>query len=194
MISTPCVLFAGGKSSRMGEDKSLLPFGGFATLTEFQHSRLSKIFSHVYISCKDREKFDWNADFIEDRKDSSTYAPTLGFISAFEHLKESFFALSVDSPFVDEQIISTLLHADREDNDATIAQTPEGIQPLCGIYHPSLIPAFEDMLANEQHKLGLLLKNSKTHFVAFPQNEKFLNLNHPHEYQKALQMVNSTSL
>jgi len=194
MFSTPCVLFAGGKSSRMGEDKSLLPFGGFETLTEFQYSRLSQIFSHVYISCKDKTKFNFDADFIEDGKNTSTFAPTLGFIAAFEYLQESFFALSVDSPFIDKVIIEKLLQADRAENDATIAQTEEGIQPLCGLYHPSLLPAFRDMLKTEQHKLGFLLKSSNTEYILFSQREKFLNLNHPHEYQKALQIINSTSL
>ena len=194
MFNTPCVLFAGGKSSRMGEDKSLLPFGDFETLTEFQYSQLSQIFSHVYISCKDKKKFHFDAAFIEDGKTSSNYAPTLGFISAFEYLGKSFFAISVDSPFIDTQIIETLLCADRETDDATIAKTEEGMQPLCGVYHPTLLPAFEDMLTKEQHKLGFLLKNSKTQFVDFQDKEKFLNLNHPHEYQKALQIINSTSL
>jgi molybdopterin-guanine dinucleotide biosynthesis protein A len=44
-----CVIFAGGKSSRMGEDKSLLPFGTFSSLAEYQYNRLSNIFDIVYI-------------------------------------------------------------------------------------------------------------------------------------------------
>ena len=82
MIEIPCVIFAGGKSSRMGRDKSLLPFGGFETLTQYQYERLKKIFANVYISCKNRSKFDFDANFIEDDADFNTYAPTSGFISA----------------------------------------------------------------------------------------------------------------
>jgi len=36
------IIFAGGKSSRMGRDKALLPFGGYDTLTEYQYRRLSQ--------------------------------------------------------------------------------------------------------------------------------------------------------
>ncbi len=194
MLQTPCVLFAGGRSSRMGTDKSLLPFGGFETLAEFQYIRLSKIFSHVYISCKDKSTFPFNAEFIEDSKISNTYAPTLGFISAFESLGESFFALSVDSPFVDEEIIKKLLKMDRKNDDATVAKTIEGVEPLCGVYHPSLHLHFQKMLMKKQHKLGVLLKNSKTQFINFKEKEKFLNLNHPCEYKKALRIINSTLL
>ncbi|MDQ1268445.1 MAG: molybdenum cofactor guanylyltransferase, partial [Campylobacterota bacterium] len=71
MFDIPCVIFAGGKSSRMGKDKSLLPFGTFDTLTEFQLNRLGKIFKNVYISCKEKSKFNFEAEFIEDIKTSS---------------------------------------------------------------------------------------------------------------------------
>ena len=187
MFDIPCVIFAGGKSSRMGEDKSLLPFGSFNTLTEFQLFRLHKIFKNVYISCKDKSKFNFQADFIEDIKTSSTYAPTAGFVAIFEHLTcDRFFALSIDTPFVGKIEIEQLINADKSDSDATIAKTASGIQPMCGIYHRSTKEKFNRMLKEENHKLGLLLKNSKTAFVDFENEKPFLNLNHPHEYQEAL--------
>ena len=100
----------------------------------------------------------------------------------------------MDSPFIDTEIIEKLLSSDLATDDATIAKTEEGMQPLCGVYHPTLLLAFKDMLTKETHKLGFLLKNSRTQFIEFQNKEKFLNLNHPHEYQKALQIINSTSL
>ena len=48
----PLIIFAGGKSSRMGEDKALLPFGGYPTLTQFQYIKLRKNFQNIYISAK----------------------------------------------------------------------------------------------------------------------------------------------
>jgi molybdopterin-guanine dinucleotide biosynthesis protein A len=187
MLDTPCVIFAGGKSSRMGEDKSLLPFGGFATLTEFQLHRFSKIFSNVHISCKSRDKFSFEASFIEDAKSSTTFAPTAGFVGVLHAMAcERFFAISVDAPFVDNSIIEALFDADTSDADATIARSPHGMEPLCGIYHRSLLGEFEKMLKEDNHKLGMLLKNAKTTFVSFDDAKPFANLNHPEEYQEAL--------
>ena len=189
MFDIPCVIFAGGKSSRMGEDKSLLPFGGFSTLTEFQYSRLSKIFKTIYISCKDKSKFDFNANYIEDIP-SETFAPTAGFVAIYQTLKEnSFFALSVDAPFVSDIEIVKIIEADRDDADATIAKTAFGNQPMCGIYHRSLDNKFKKMLEDDNHKLGFLLKSSKTTFVNFDNEKPFLNLNHPHEYEEALKLI-----
>lgn len=190
MFNISCVIFAGGKSSRMGEDKALLPFSNFKTLTEFQYERLKKIFQNVYISCKDKNKFDFDADFIEDNKTNLTSAPTSGFCAVFDKLKcNSFFAISVDSPFINIDIIDKIIKADKGSCDATIAKTNMGAQPLCGIYHSSLKNKFKDMLKLQEHKLGLLLKNSKTVYVYFDDEKPFLNLNYPHEYKKALTLL-----
>ncbi|HEY9190437.1 MAG TPA: NTP transferase domain-containing protein, partial [Sulfurovum sp.] len=63
--SIPAVIIAGGKSSRMGEDKALLPFGPYRSLAEFQYHRLSSLFETVYISAK-KHKFDFSCRVIED--------------------------------------------------------------------------------------------------------------------------------
>jgi len=193
MIDTPCIIFAGGRSSRMGKDKALLPFSTFSTLTQYQYSRLSKIFKTVYISTKNPSKFNFDAKYIQDEKKLEIYAPTIGFISAFNYLNvDSFFAISVDSPFIDKNIIEQLFQNDKINNDATISETDFGIQPLCGIYHRSIQDKFIKMYKENNHKLGYLLKNANTTFVYFTNTKAFLNLNHPHEYEEAKQIINTS--
>jgi molybdopterin-guanine dinucleotide biosynthesis protein A len=190
MFNIPCIIFAGGKSSRMGEDKALLPFANFDTLTEFQLHRLSKIFKTVYISCKNKNKFTFKANFIEDIKSDKLYAPTAGFSTIYQKLEvESFFVISVDAPFIKKEEIERIIQEDRKDLDATIAKTEFGMQPMCGIYHRSLENSFAKMLKENNHKLGFLLKSAKTTFVNFRDEKPFLNLNHPHEYKEALTLV-----
>ena len=180
-----CVIFAGGKSSRMGQDKSLLPFGDFESLTEYQYQRLTKLFENVYISAKEN-KFDFDAEIIEDSPSDNLYAPTAGFEAMFKKLEdERIFVLSVDTPFISEEEIKILLKNDSESIDAVIAETASGSHPICGIYHRSLLPAFETMLKEDNHRLGQLLKRSKTKFVKFENEEAFVNLNHLHEYEEA---------
>lgn len=189
MYDIPCVIFAGGKSSRMGEDKSLLPFGEKDTITQFQYFRLKKIFKTVYISCKSKDKFDFKANFIEDIKTNNTFAPTIGFISVFAKLKvNKFFTISVDSPFISKNEIEKIISLDTKKQDATIAKTKNGMQPLCGIYHKSLENKFLDMLKNDEHKLGFLLKSSNTTFVKFEDDKAFMNLNYKNEYLEALKI------
>ena len=185
MIPIPCVIFAGGKSSRMGEDKALLPFGEHATLTEFQYDRLQHIFSQVYIACKTRSKFLFEANFIEDN--DSTFSPTAAFVSIYETLKtERFFAISVDTPFIDNKVCRELYHADKKNYDATVASIDGKLQPLCGIYHRSMYERFVWMQQNNLHKLTRLLHESHTHTVSFDNTLVFLNINNKEEYHKAI--------
>ena len=182
-----CIIFAGGKSSRMGRDKSLLPFAGYPTLTQYQYIRLQKLFKRVCISAKEADKFNFEADVIPDIVETGIYAPTAGFVSVFNHLDdERFFVLSVDAPFVEHDEIATLIAADGNDLDAVIAKTDSGSHPMCGIYHRSLAPHFETMLREDNHRLGQLLKQSHTRYVCFDDEIPFANLNHPHEYQDAV--------
>ena len=170
----------------MGSDKALLPFGAFSTLTEFQYRRLTKLFKKVYISTKEK-KFDFEANLILDNKSEGIFAPTAGFEASFQKVKEErLFILSVDTPFVGEDEIQTLLKNDDETLDAVIAKTVSGTHPMCGIYHHALLPAFTQMLKDDNHRLGQLLKKSNTKFVMFEEEKRFTNLNHPEEYEEAL--------
>ena len=190
MFQIPCVIFAGGKSSRMGEDKALLPFADQATLAEYQLNQYSKIFQNVYISCKSSRKFAFQANYIEDL-DEELFAPTAAFVSIFSKLQcERFFAISVDTPFVSSDVIKKIIDQDTPENDATVAQLHDQVQPLCGIYHISLKKKFEDMQKNNIHKLNYLLKDSHVKFVEFTEETSFLNLNNPQEYNDALAIIN----
>ena len=167
----------------MGRDKSLLPFDSYDTLTEYQFQRLKKIFKFVYISCKDKSKFDFEADFIEDVDTQGIYAPTFGFISIYKKLQnERFFVISVDTPFVTELELKRIFDEDQNLNDVTIAKTGLHIHSLCGIYHRSLEQAFIKMKLTGKHKLGYLLENSNTKYVEFKNETKFINLNYFNEY------------
>jgi molybdopterin-guanine dinucleotide biosynthesis protein A len=191
MFDLPCILFAGGKSSRMGQDKSLLPFGNYPTLAQYQYERLSQLFSEVYISAKSRDKFDFHPKIIEDPPQCD-FAPTAGFVASFESLSsDRIFVLSVDTPFVDETIIQTLLSADTMHYDAVISKTLSGTHPMAGIYHRSLLGELKRMLNEGDHRLGKLLSNSKTHYVQFENEDHFANLNHPNEYEEAVSRYNS---
>ena len=178
----PLILFAGGKSSRMGQDKALLPFGGYETLSEFQQARLSKLFKKVYISAKEN-KFDFETNLIEDNyKDNS---PLVGIISIFETLKvDKVFILSVDAPFVNKEVIEKLINSNNR-FDAVVAKSKSGVQPLCGVYKRSILPIAKEHLTEGNHRLQSLLKKVDTQFVPFEDDALFLNLNHPHEYEKA---------
>ena len=185
MINTySAVIFAGGKSSRMGKDKSLLPFGNYSTLSEFQQERLKPWFKKVYLSAKEN-KFDFECACIEDK--ASISSPLIGLLSILESIEEDeVFVLSVDAPFVDKGVIAKILKSNDLSYDAIVAKSPSGIQPLCGLYKKSILPLIYRQIEDNNHKLQALLELARTNYVTFDDDLPFTNLNHPHEYEKAL--------
>jgi len=170
----------------MGTDKALLPFGGYASLAHYQYERMQKIFATVYIGAKE-DKFDFSCKLIADSVNKECFAPSVGFVSLFEHLQaaERVFVLSVDAPFVDRSVIERLFAEDSDSLDAVIAQDASGAHPMCGIYHRSLLPHFRQMVQTDDHRLGKLLRTVRTKFVPFSDATLFVNVNDPKEYAEA---------
>jgi len=181
------VIIAGGESSRMGKDKALLPFGGYNSLAEYQHQKLQNIFQHVALSAK-TDKFDFECKVITDKYEASS--PLVGILSIFESLPkvDSIFVLSVDAPFVDDVIIGEIMGQIDNVADAIVAQSPSGVQPLCALYKRSILPLVEAQYKEGNHKLQALLAKANTEYVLFKDDTPFTNLNHPEEYEEALEV------
>lgn len=186
MIDGVAVIFAGGKSSRMGRDKALLPFGDFSTLAEYQYRRVSKIFKRVYISAKSN-KFNFKADIIKDRYIITS--PLVALISVFESLNiDEVFILSVDIPFVSREIIDRLYREALSDSDTIIASSPNGLEPLCGIYRRGILDLAKDFLKANNHRLTSLIESSNSQIVEFNLSREFMNLNKREDYNRALKL------
>ena len=188
IFDIPCVIFAGGKSSRMGQDKSLLPFGGYDSLAEFQYNRLKPFFKEIYISTKDQKKFNFNPFFILDN--SEIYAPTIAIQSIFNTIQSNcFLAIAVDTPFISiEEIEHLIIQHKNNASDITVASYENQLQPLFAIYTKNVLPQINTMVQNNVHKLNFLIKESNFHEVILNSGKIVINLNYFSEYQKALSL------
>ncbi len=178
------VIFAGGKSSRMGEDKALLPLGKYPSMTELQFRKLQTLFSNVYVSTKE-DKFDFDAPLIQDHYPQSS--PMVGLASVLAKLPDApLFILSVDMPLLTTKEIERLLqHYERSDPqpDILIAKSPRGLEPLCGIYHPRILSKVVDLINTDTHRMRALLDQVDTQVLVFDDATPFANINTPEEYQ-----------
>ena len=182
------VIVAGGKSSRMQQDKALLPFGGFSSLAEFQYRRLVPLFSKVYLSAK-AHKFNFEVEIITDRYSISS--PLVALISIFETLDnvDEVFVLSVDAPFVPKSVIDKLYQESNPNIDIVIATSQRGIEPLCAIYHRSFLSRAKAALANNEHRLQSLFEGLRIKEVLIEEDSCFMNLNYPVEYKEAKSVI-----
>ncbi len=186
-IPLPCVIVAGGKSSRMGSDKSLLPFGSHKTLTQYQLSKNEPYFKSLHISCKTKDKFDFDASFIEDSDEFDEYSPLIALYSILKEFDTLVCILSVDTPFVTHDIYEKLLTC-KDGYDVLIARSPYGSHQLCGIYSPSILPILKKQILNNNHKIKNTLERVKVKYIDFEDDKPFTNLNHKEEYERAVKL------
>lgn len=184
MLNLPCVVVAGGRSSRMGSDKALLPFGSFETLSEYQLDKHKDNFISIHLSCKTKEKFGFKADFIEDSKEFKEYSPLIAIYSILKKFDTPVCILSVDTPFVDLNVFEKL-STYRDGFDVVIARSPYGSHQLCAIYSPDILPILKKQIDSGEHKIRDLLDKVATKYVDFDSDIPFTNLNHPEDYKKA---------
>ena len=174
----------------MGRDKALLPFSQSPTLTEYQHDRLAPYFPNIYISCKSKEKFSFSASFILDNPNYHDSSPLIAIASLLEQLKEdAFFALSVDTPFIPAALFEKFL---AHDSPIIVAKCQGRTHPLCALYKKEALPTIQKALKNHHYKIQTLFDTIPTTFVDIEDEEIFLNLNFPDDYENAkkrLQMV-----
>jgi len=185
MIPLPCVIIAGGKSSRMGSDKALLPFGGFETLTQYQIHRLTPLFQSLHVSTRTKDKFDFEASFIEDITTYEAQSPLVALLSIFQKFDTPVCVLSVDTPFVTAAVFQKLYDALDDQTDALIAKSPACSHQLCAIYRPRIKDKITPMLEHNEHKIRTLLEQMSTKYIHFESDEPFLNLNFLDDYEKA---------
>ena len=190
----PCVILSGGKSSRMGEDKSLLPFSTSNTLIEYQYKRLKPYFKDIYISSK-IDKFDFlqNKQSLILDENKEIFSPILALETIFSKFSnQKIFIITVDTPFVSIETINELINKSNK-VDICIAQT-EKTHNLCGVFSSNLNIFIKDMIKNDIHKIFYLIKNNNHKIINFDNHEQFININNKSEYLKSLEIINLSNI
>ncbi len=181
-------VLAGGRSSRMGSDKAFLKVGG-QTLLDRTLGVADKVAAKTVI-VGPRERYSAYGETVEDVY--SDCGPMSGIHAALASTATDLnLILSVDLPKLEPEFLSWLAEQAANSRElAVIPQTPDGIQPLCGIYRRSLLPLVEKMLTSDDYKVDHLFSQAPTRYLS-PQeiqaagfsSNLFLNVNTPQEYE-----------
>ena len=172
----------------MGEDKSLLPFPSSNSLTQYQFDRLKPYFKNIYLSSK-TDKFDFisNNELILD-KNKDIFSPILALNTIFDKFQnQKIFIITVDTPLVSIESISKLID-ESNDVDICVAQTQK-IHNLCGVFSSNISSTIKNMIENDVHKIGYLIKNNKFKIIEFPNDSEFININNKNDYKNALTYI-----
>jgi molybdopterin-guanine dinucleotide biosynthesis protein A len=143
-------ILAGGKSSRMGEDKGLVHLAG-KPMIEYLLQRLSKLGLSISIitSNVDYQKFGYPIypDLIPDK------GPMGGLYTALSISESSKILLvSCDSPLIPLEVFRALIDISANSN-LVVSRSEERIYPFPGVYNQSILFEIEKNLQEDSLKM-----------------------------------------
>lgn len=184
---------AGGKSSRMGQDKALMPFRG-RPLIQHVMERLAPIADEIIITTNTPDAYR----FLEVRltRDLRLGRGALGGLyTALETASKPFVAVvACDMPFASPNFFSTARRLMAESAmDVIIPSTENGLEPLHALYRREIcLPAIEAALDADKWKViswfgqvNARILSVKETAAYNPDNLTFWNLNTPEDFASA---------
>lgn len=175
---------AGGKSSRMGQNKALLKFGG-QTLLARTLAVLDGVFEEVLISSNDSSLYhDFGYPVITDNiPDKGPLGGLQAVLKASPY--ERVFLAACDMPFISEKAIRYLA-GQKNGYEITVPYAQGRIHPLFAFYRRSILSRVDNCLKYERLKIAGLIADCDSHIVRVNgdlEEKIFINVNTPQELE-----------
>lgn len=173
-------ILAGGKSSRMGNDKGLLMLNNKPMIVHVIET-LKQLTTDIIIVSNQAEYNEFGLPVFEDMiKDAGPLAGIYTGLTRSKHKKN--IVVSCDVPFVSVELLTFLLENSWE-NDVTIPLKNNKTHQVIGVYDKDCVEVFKQELENNQRKMKVALEKVKLNVVdanRFDEKE-FFNVNTPQE-------------
>lgn len=183
------IILAGGKSSRMGENKSFLKIQN-ETIIERIVKLMKSIFSEVMIVTNSPDEYKFLVlQLFEDIYKNK--GPLGGIHSGLTHSKsEKNFVISCDVPLMTNEMIEYIVEY-KSDRPIQFCKVGSYLQPLVGVYFKSLIAEIEKTISSDEvsdRSFHHFLKKTDANIIypqslSFFKEEIFFNLNNPEDYE-----------
>lgn len=202
------IILSGGKSKRMGQNKSFLVINNL-TVIEKIAGLMQSLFSKVLLITNTPAEYKMlGIDTYEDIH--KNIGPLAGIYSGLVNSKtEKNFIISCDVPMMTEKLIRYITDYKTE-RKITVCRADGFLQPLAGIYHKSLAGSIESAIPGNtlsadhnsragkaKCKLMQFIENYGAEIIN-PENtqdyigNEFFNLNTPENYQYILKMTGNS--
>ncbi|MGZ4733869.1 MAG: molybdenum cofactor guanylyltransferase [Terriglobales bacterium] len=183
-------VLAGGKSSRMGQDKAFMQLGGRILLTHALELARAATGSAQIIGSA--EKFAAFGTVVEDIYPGQ--GPLAGIHAALAGTgTELNLIVAVDMPFLQPELLSYLVDQARQTTAMVVVpEAGRGLQPLCALYRRHFADVAERSLRVGENKIARLFADVQTRVIEQEELERngfteemFRNLNTEQDWQEA---------
>ena len=179
------IVMAGGKSKRMGTDKSMLSIKG-QSIIETICNQLGDTFDEILISANQIDKFAFlGYKVIPDKVPEQ--GPLMGIASALEvSTKESNFVVACDIPKINLNYVNRMLNEAIESH-ADIVMPISGknkYEPLFAVYRKRIVEAIHKTLSAGKRKIIDVFPLCTVKHIEIDDTEWLINLNTKAEYKE----------
>ena len=193
------VILAGGKSSRFGNDKSIIKLGS-KTLIEHTIFKIEKDFSEILIVSKNQEFYlsKKNVFFTEDCI-KGYLGPLVGVLSAMKWIKKEkkkykwLATFPCDTPFFDKKIIEELeKKLSKTKKKLVFLKSGERRHNIFGLWSLNLMKVLEDDIKNNFRKVEDWANKIGSEIIEIDDKNEynFLNINTKEDLEKAKKILN----
>lgn len=188
------IVLCGGKSSRMGRSKALLPFGPETMLQRVVRLLSSVVHPVVIVAAAGQRLPDLPAEVLVTRDEREGRGPLEGLRAGLRALPaavELAYVTSCDVPLLVPEFVREMI-AFAEGHDVAVVDVDGFAHPLSAVYRRSTLPHVEDLLAHDRLRPIFLFERVRTRRVhrreitADPELRTLQNVNTPADYQHAL--------
>lgn len=156
-------ILAGGKSSRMGQNKALLTMNNKCFLDVIAEE-LSTL-GEVLVSVDSKTRYEGISHrMVEDcHRD---IGPMEGIYQTVRHAgTEYVFVCGADMPFLKKELVQYMAEFVSSDYDCFVLEDEERIHPLCAIYSKAVLPVIEELIAEGNYRLMEIFRRVRTKYI-----------------------------
>jgi molybdopterin-guanine dinucleotide biosynthesis protein A len=188
-LASCAAILAGGASSRMGQNKALLPLDGKPLIAHVA-DKLQAWFDQVVVITDTPEPYVF-LDLPTTGDRVTGQGPLAGIAAALRVSRwPSTFISACDMPFLDEALVRHLVGSLGQ-HDAAIPQVSGRFEPLHAAYTHKCLAPVEAAMASGERKLQHLLQQLDLHVIEADELTRFgdprlllFNCNTPQDYEK----------
>lgn len=188
------LVLVGGKSTRMGTDKSELSYHGSS-----QKDHLLELATphceEVFLSCNSSQADRWSGQYPVISDKILGLGPFGGIVSAFMERPESaWLTLACDLPFLTKDTLAYLVRHRNPSKLATAFLDPKGEfpEPLITLWEPRAYPVLMRFLSQGYSCPRKVLINSSIELLNAPDPGEFRNVNRPEDHEAALEALRAS--
>lgn len=189
------LVLAGGKSSRMGKDKGLIPYHGIPQRT-YVYQLLSNVCAKAYMSVRHDQMANLSDDINVIADNDQYKGPYNGLLSAYQMNPDvAWLVLACDLPLMDTASLQQLISQRNIAVEATAFASRENPlpEPLCAIWEPRGLQNSLTYLKSGNGTCPRKFLIDAEVALVFPENPNvLLNANSEEEYQEAIAKIETS--